>query len=196
MLNSYCTNFTIKTRECFNLPRKVYRGSYQNERNRSKKKKAIAITIITLIIIATIVAIGMSAFNKNGYGVIMQSSIEEVTQLRIRVKELEDEIAALKAENENYKSQLALYPAVTASPIQPPNDAVATMQETPAPTETPAPKSTKKPRIPTQPPTQGAAPTQQPVQAPVPEPPAPEPVTETVPEPVAPEPATQDAPVE
>ena len=164
------------------MPRKVYYGSYQSQRNKSKRKKIIIITLVVLAVIAFITALCIVSFNKNGYGMAMQSSVEEMTQMRIRIKELEDEIVNLQNEIEGYKAELAQRPASTAMPIQPPNDAVATMQATPEPTQTPKPKSTKKPKLPTQPPTQ---PTQAPAAPAEPEPP--QPVQEPAPDVALPE---------
>lgn len=162
------------------MPRKVYYGSYQSQRNKSNRKKAAAITLSVLGITVFIVAVCIVSFNKNGYGAAMQQSVEEMTQMRIKIKELEDENIVLRNELEACKAELALRPASTAVPIEPPNDAVATMQATPEPTPEPTkkPRSTKKPQLPTQPPVQPQTVQPEPVapQQPQPEPPAAEPV--------------------
>lgn len=169
------------------MPRKVYYGSYQNQRNKSKRKRVIIITLIIIAVAAFVTAIGVVSFNKSGYGVAMQSSVEEMTQMRIRIKELEDEVINLQNEIERYKTELAQRPAETAEPIQPPNDAVATMHNTAEPTSTPAPKTKtkKKPKLPTQPPTQP------PVQPTAPPVTAPAPVSEPQSEPAAQPPAVE-----
>ncbi len=134
------------------MPRKVYYGSYQSQRNKSNRKKVIIITLVVLAVVVFVAAMCIVSFNEDGYGAAMQESVEEMTQMRIRIKELEDEIINLQNEIEGYKAELAMRPATTAAPIEPPNDAVATMQATPEPT--PQPRSTRRPSIPTQPPTQ------------------------------------------
>lgn len=136
------------------MPRKVYYGSYQSQRNRSNKKKVLITVALIVAAAGFITAVCVISFNKNGYGAAMQNSVEEMTQMRIRIKELEDQVISLQNEIEGYKAELAMRPATTAAPIEPPNDSVAAMQATPEPTPTPKTKSTKKPSIPTQPPTQ------------------------------------------
>lgn len=136
------------------MPRKVYYGSYQNQRNRSNRKKILITITLIVVIVGFITAVCVISFNKDGYGEAMRDSVEEMTQMRIRIKELEDQVINLQNEIEGYKAELAQRPATTAAPIEPPNDSVAAMQMTPEPTVAPKPKSTKKPSIPTQPPTQ------------------------------------------
>ena len=136
------------------MPRKVYYGSYQSQRNKSNKKKVIIIAVAVIAVIIFVASMCIVSFNEDGYGAAMQASVEEMTQMRIRIKELEDEIINLQNEIEGYKAELAMRPATTAAPIEPPNDAVANMQATPEPTPTPKPRSTRRPSIPTQPPTQ------------------------------------------
>lgn len=136
------------------MPRKVYYGSYQSQRNRSNKKKLLITVAVIVAVVGFITAVCVISFNKSGYGAAMQDSVEEMTQMRIRIKELEDQVISLQNEIEGYKAELALRPATTAAPIEPPNDSVAAMQVTPEPTAAPQPRKTKKPSIPTQPPTQ------------------------------------------
>lgn len=136
------------------MPRKVYYGSYQSQRNKENKRRAIIIASVTVVLVGFVTAVCVVSFNQNGYDAAMQSSVEEMTQMRIRIKELEDQVIDLQNEIERYKAELEMRPATTAAPIEPPNDSVAAMQSTPEPTAAPKPKSTKKPSIPTQPPTQ------------------------------------------
>lgn len=169
------------------MPRKVFYGSYRNQRNQNTKKKVIAAVII---LAAVLVAAGIfMAMSGAGIGPAMQQSVQEITQLKMQLKEKDDQIAALQTEIEQYKQELASRPAPSATPIPPPNDEVSAGQTTPVPSAAPtkkpskaaptkrpsktaAPTQTKAPQIPTQPP--AVAPTQPPAAPPSnePQPPA------------------------
>ena len=126
-----------------------------------------------LAVILTAAAIYFFATDTGGIGQAVRASVGEITQLKMQLKEKDDRIAELEREVEEYKQELALRPAPSATPIPPPNDRVAggvvapsaspaatirprtggrapSRKVTPAPTKAPAP--TKTPATVTQPP--------------------------------------------
>lgn len=151
------------------MRRKIYYGSYQNQRRNDNKKRIVIIFLIVVGIIGVVGMIFAATNNGSNLNQSVQESVKEITQLKLKIKEQEDEIYELKAEIENYKAELQLRPAPSATPIVPPNDEVGAGQPantpTTSPTSTPKatkkPVSTKKPQTPTQPPMPTPPPIQQ-----------------------------------
>lgn len=146
------------------MPRKIYRGSYQSQRNNNSKKKIVVIVVVVLILC---IGVGVFlAFNENGIGAAMSRSVEEITQLKMQIKERDDKIADLEQKIVGYEQELATRPAPSATPIPPPNEEVSAGQPTPEPTvDTNKPKRTAKPKS-TPKPTSGQPAEPQPTQEP------------------------------
>ena len=106
-------------------------------------------------------------------GSMVKDSVSEITQLKLELKEKDDEIAALNQKIADYEAELAIRPTLEPTPLVPPNDAVsgAAVTPTPAPqtSRTPRPKRTEAPKQQQQttpPPAEQAPAVQEPVQEP------------------------------
>ncbi|MCH5185561.1 MAG: hypothetical protein J1F64_05480 [Oscillospiraceae bacterium] len=120
------------------MQRKVYYGNFQNKRKRDSKKRFIII-ISVIVIIGTVVwlTIFFGATGQKDVADAVKDNVQEITQLKLQLKEKDDRIAALEAQIEEYKAELAVRPTLTPTAIEPPNDEVLSMQPSAAPTPKP-----------------------------------------------------------
>lgn len=142
------------------MPRRIFYGSYHDQKNKNKRKIVTVIVIIAIILIAA--AIYFFATDTGGIGQAVRASVGEITQLKMQIQEKDDRIAELEREVEEYKQELALRPAPSATPIPPPNDQVAGGVTVPAA----SPAATLRPRTGRSTPTKKSTPT--PTKAPSP----------------------------
>lgn len=121
-------------------------GSYQQQRKKETRKRIIMIVgAIILVGVVVWLAIFFGAVNP-GMGNAVQQSVQEVTQLKIQLKEKDDEIESLKQEISALHEDLASRPTPTPTPILPPNDQVGAGQGTPEPTYQPRARTQRTPK--------------------------------------------------
>ena len=157
------------------MSKRVFYGRYQIKRRRDNKKRFL---ILLLVLVAIGAIIWLTLFfgttRQHDVGSMVKDSVSEITQLKLELKEKDDEIAALNQKIADYEAELAIRPTLEPTPLVPPNDAVSGAAGTPTPapqtSRTPRPKRTEAPKQQQQqttpPPVEQAPAVQEPVQEP------------------------------
>lgn len=124
------------------MPKKIYYGNFQNKRKSDGKKRFIIILSVIIIIGAVIwLTVFFGATAKKDVADAVRGKVQEITQLKLQIKERDDRIAQLEAAISAYEAELALRPTIEPLSIEPPNQEVLSGQPSPTPT----PKPTKTP---------------------------------------------------
>lgn len=96
-------------------------GNYNLKKKKKGKKIITAVIVTVAIILVGIFVIGIIAGSDGENMEQVSTAVEENTDLKIQIGELNDEIAKLKEENENLKAELesrpTIMPAPTGSPL-------------------------------------------------------------------------------
>lgn len=124
------------------MPKKIYYGNFQNKR-KSDSKKRFVIMLSVVVIIGVIVwfTVFFGATGQKDVADAVKEKVQEITQLKLQLREKDDKIAQLEAAIAEYENELALRPTIEPLAIEPPNPEVLSGQPTPTPT----PKPTKAP---------------------------------------------------
>lgn len=127
------------------MARKIYYGNFQNKRRIDSKKRFIILLSVVIVIGVTVwLTVFFTATSQNDVAIAVKDNVQEITQLKLQLKEKDDKIALLEEQIANYEAELAQRPTVAPLVIEPPNEEVLSGQPTPSPTPKPTPKSTPK----------------------------------------------------
>lgn len=125
------------------MPKKIYYGDFRNKRkNDSKKRFIIMLSVIVIIGVIVWFTVFFGATGQKDVADAVKDNVQEITQLKLQIKERDDKILQLEAKLAEYENELAFRPTIQPMVIEPPNDEVLSGQPNPTPT----PKPTKKPR--------------------------------------------------
>lgn len=124
------------------MPKKIYYGDFRNKRkNDGKKRFIIILSVIVIMGVIVWLTVFFGATGQKDVANAVKGSVQEITQLKLQIKERDDKIAQLEAKISDYETELALRPTIPPMVIEPPNPAVLSGQPTPTPTPKPTRKS-------------------------------------------------------
>lgn len=105
-------------------------GNFNLNKKRKGKKLIIAVVCIVVLIIAAVFYIGITAGSSGEEMERISAAVEENTQLKIQINELNDQIEKMQEAIDNLHAELEARPTIAPTPYA--------MQGEVMPTETPA----------------------------------------------------------